>query len=139
MQHEATSADLAKYRLEKTRVMLADARLLFEANQLASANNRAYYCIFHTIRAVLALREMDFRKHSAVISAFNRDYIREGIFDRSFGTIINNASLIRNHSDYDDFYLCSHSETSELIADASVFLEAVTEYLRGQGCLLSKL
>ena len=35
-----------------------------------SANNRAYYSIFHAIRSVLALDGFDSKKHSGVISEF---------------------------------------------------------------------
>lgn len=134
MLPESAPHALAVYRLEKARVLLSDAQLLFDARQWSSANNRAYYCIFHAMRAVLALRQMDFKKHSGVISAFGREYIHPGIFDRRFSTIINNASIIRNHSDYDDFYICSGEETKQLIIDAEDFLHAVAKHLADQGC-----
>lgn len=129
MLPESAPRDLAFYRLSKAKEMLKDASLLYDADQWSSANNRAYYSIFHGMRAVLALRQMDFKKHSAVIGYFNREYIHAGIFSREYLTIINNASIIRNHSDYDDFYLCSKEETHELIEDARRFLAAVEEYL----------
>ena len=88
------------------------------------------------MRAVLALEQRDFKKHSAVIAAFHRDYIHSGAFDRRFSAVISNASIIRNHSDYDDFYICSREETDELIRDAGDFLAAVTGFLRQQGCAL---
>ena len=50
-----TSNDLANYRLERAKLDLADAELLFQENSLLSANNRAYYAIFHAINAVHAL------------------------------------------------------------------------------------
>ena len=34
-----------------------------------------------------------------------------------------------NHSDYDDFYICSIKETEELITGAQKFSEAIKEYL----------
>lgn len=138
MRPESAPHDLAVYRLEKARVLLSDAQLLFDAHQWSSANNRAYYCIFHAMRAILALRQMDFKKHSGVISAFGREYIHTGLFDRRFSTVINNASIIRNHSDYDDFYICSGEETKQLIADAADFLEAVAKYLIKQGCNITE-
>ena len=88
------------------------------------------------MRAVLALEQKDFKKHSAVIAEFNREFIHSGAFDHEFLTIINHASIIRNHSDYDDFYLCSSEETNELIADARRFLDAVSAYLIKQGCTI---
>lgn len=134
MLPEAAPMELANYRLSKAEALIQDAKLLYDADQWASANNRAYYSLFHAMRAVLALRQMDFKKHTAVISTFHRDYINTGAFDRRFSTVITNASIIRNHSDYDDFYICSQEETNDLIRDVQDFLGAVQDYLKSQGC-----
>jgi len=47
-----------------------------ENEDYASANNRAYYSIFHAMRAVLALEQKDFKKHSAVIAQFTQSYLK---------------------------------------------------------------
>ena len=47
---DITIADLSRYRLHKAGEMLVSARRDVEAEDYASANNRAYYCIFHTMR-----------------------------------------------------------------------------------------
>ena len=51
---------LSKYRLERAGEMLKTARRDLDAGDYASANNRAYYCIFHAMRATLALRQCQF-------------------------------------------------------------------------------
>ena len=63
--------DLSKYRLARAGEMLKTACRDLEAEDYASANNRAYYCIFHAMRAVLALTGEDYKKHSGVISRFS--------------------------------------------------------------------
>ena len=95
----------------------------------ASANNRAYYCIFHAIRAVLALDGEDFKKHSAVIARFTLNYLKTGILPRDYGTLIANAALIRNRSDYEDFFICSVEDTNRLIEGAKRFLDDVRKYV----------
>ena len=62
--------NLSQYRLDKAAEMLAAAQRDAREQDYASANNRAYYCIFHTMRAVLALDGEDYKKHTAVISRF---------------------------------------------------------------------
>ena len=101
---DAARIDLSKYRLERAGEMLKTARRDLDAGDYASANNRAYYCFFHAMRAVLALDNMDFKRHSAVISCFNQRYVATDLFDRSYGAKFANAFTVRNHSDYDDFY-----------------------------------
>lgn len=53
---------LVKYRLEQSKENLEEAEALFNINKFKGANNRAYYAIFHAIKAVLALEQTDFKK-----------------------------------------------------------------------------
>lgn len=122
--------DLSKYRLNKAAEMLETAKRDLAAGDYASANNRAYYCIFHAMRAVLALNGEDFKKHSAVIAKFAQEYLKTDILPRELSKVISNASLIRNRSDYEDFYVCSISDTEMLVSDAESFLKTVSGYLK---------
>ena len=126
---DITLIDLSKYRLEKSGDMLLTAMRDADSKDFASANNRAYYCIFHAMRAVLALDGLDYKKHSAVISQFTISYLKSGILPREYGKLITNASLIRNRSDYEDFYICSIEDTKRLLDGAKDFLASVTAYL----------
>ena len=73
--HSDKSRTLALYRLERAKELIDDSRRLFESGSYKSSNNRAYYAIFYAMRAVLALDEVDFKKHSGVIQYFQREYI----------------------------------------------------------------
>lgn len=126
---EKTRIDLSKYRLQKARETLTSSRRDWDAEDYASANNRAYYCIFHAMRAVLALDGEDYKKHSAVIARFTQNYLKTEVFPREYGKLISNASLIRNRSDYEDFYTCSIADTESLISGAAAFYDDVRRYL----------
>lgn len=67
---------LSKYRLEQAGELLTSAMKNLEIGELKTANNRAYYCVFHAMRAVLALDEEDFKKHSGVIAYFREHYVK---------------------------------------------------------------
>ena len=121
--------DLSKYRLSRAGDMLKTARRDLEAEDYASANNRAYYCIFHAMRATLALTGEDYKKHSGVISRFSELYLKTKLLPPELSRTISMASIIRNRSDYEDFYICSIKDTKKLVSDASVFLETVTAFL----------
>lgn len=123
------SITLSKYRLEQAKEFLESAIKNLEMNEYKTANNRAYYSVFHSMRAVLALDEVDFKKHSGVIAYFRENYIKTKIFDRNCSDIISSTSLIRNKSDYDDFYIAEKNETIEQIENAKVLYEAVEKYL----------
>ena len=127
---DMTLIDLSKYRLAKAEETLETAKRDMNAEDYASANNRAYYCIFHAMRAVIALDGEDYKKHSAVIARFTMNYLKTEILSREYGKRISNASLIRNRSDYEDFYICSIEDTQKLVEGAEDFLRSVTAYLQ---------
>lgn len=47
--------NISNLRLEKAHECLRDAKFLLEANSFKGSANRAYYAVFHAMRAVLAL------------------------------------------------------------------------------------
>ena len=130
--HDITKVELSKYRLEKSKETLATAKRDLAAEDYAPANNRAYYSVFHAMRAVLALDGEDYKKHSAVIARFTLLYLKPEIIPREFGKLIYNASLIRNKSDYEDFYICSIEDTKKLVSGAEQFYECIKNYLQTQ-------
>lgn len=110
MEYE-TIESFAKYRIEKAEETLKSAKLLYDNNDFTGANNRAYYAIFYAIRAVLALEEIDFKRHKDVIAYFNQHYINKEIFPKKIGKKIAQAQRVREDSDYDDKYEPSAEKT----------------------------
>jgi len=129
MQPDQTSSDLASARLQQARECLQTAEVDIAAGLFKAAANRSYYCIFHTMRALLALDRFDSKKHSGVITAFRQKYIKTGIFDSKFSDIVGKAFTARNKSDYQDFYVISKDDVAAQIENAKTFLTAVEEYL----------
>ena len=127
--HSEKIKTLSRYRLEQAEEFLNSAVKNVNMNEYKTANNRAYYSIFHAMRAVLALDEVDFKKHSGVIAYFREHYIKNGVFTRKCSDIISSASLIRNKSDYDDFYIAEKAETMEQIENAKIFFGYIKTYL----------
>ncbi|MCL2427510.1 MAG: HEPN domain-containing protein [Oscillospiraceae bacterium] len=120
---------LMRVRLGRAHECLESASREIAAGAYKEAANRSYYCMFHSIRAVLALDGVDFRKHSGVIADFNQRYIKTGIFPKEFSKTIRNAFEVRNDSDYDDYYVISKEEVAQQIRNAESFLEAVEKYV----------
>ena len=120
---------LAKYRLEQAKENLEEAEVLYEINKFKGASNRAYYSIFHAIKAILALEETDFKKHSSVIAYFNKEYISKNVFTRELGKRVNEARIYREKSDYVDFYIFSKEKCKEQIDTAKLMIENAETYL----------
>lgn len=127
---DAKWRELSDYRIGAAKETLVTARLLYENARYKDSVNRSYYAIFHSMRAVLALEGADYKKHSGVIAHFREKYIKPGIFPNELSRIIGQASLIRNQSDYEDFFLVSTEDAKKQLLDAEKFYSAVCAYLR---------
>ena len=122
--------DLSKYRLEQARENLEEAEALFKIRKYKGASNRAYYSIFHAMTSVLALRQIDFKKHSSVIAYFNKEYFAKNIFPRELGKGVSEASFFREKSDYVDFYIVTRDECNKQIETAKKMIECVEKYIK---------
>lgn len=120
---------LSKYRIERAREDLEASKLLFENNLFSQSLNRSYYAIFHSVRAVFVYEKFDSRKHSGIISYFNKKYIKEGIFDKEYSKILMGAEKIRNKSDYNDFYIASKEDALDQVIGAKDFIDTMERYI----------
>ena len=125
-----TIEGFSKYRLNKAKETLETAKMIFkDGKDFTSANNRAYYAIFYAIRAVLAIKEVDFKRHKDVLSYFNKEYVNKEIFPKTIGRRISQAQRIREDSDYDDEYEPSFEKTEQQIKTAQELIELVENYI----------
>ena len=83
--------DLALHRLTV-------AKEDFIGKHFRAANNRAYYSIYHSITAVLALEQVAFKRHKDTIAYFNKEYVKTEKFSRQLGRRIGRAQEIRHAS-----------------------------------------
>lgn len=132
---ERSVKELSKYRFECCCEALEDAMIMYKAGRYKNALNRAYYSIFHAIRAVNALDGFDSSKHSGVIAHFNQNYVKAEIFPRDASKFIKLASEKRESADYLDFFVASREEAKAQIDRAETFLRWVETYLRGESVL----
>ena len=121
--------ELSQYRISRAADDLESAKIMLDAGKANAAANRAYYAIFHSMRAVFALDRKDYSKHSAVISFFSKDYILTGHFDKEYSKTIKLAEMLRSTGDYADYQDASHDEAEEVIQRALKFYAAVKTYI----------
>ena len=126
------SKELVKHRLEQAKEDLIASKALYDLKLYKSSNNRAYYSIFHSIKAIFALEPIDFKRHKDVIGYFNKNYVHTEIFPKSIGRKIMKASKIREDSDYDDEFIVKSEDTLEQIQTAEEMIKLVEEYINNK-------
>lgn len=122
---------LAKARIERAKELLEEAKLLLESGKCKSANNRAFYSIEKSMKALLASKEIDADSHNGCLRQFNVHFIKDSVGGFGSGDYkrVADAQRIRNNSDYDDFYIADKQECSNQVATAEEFLKKAEEFL----------
>ena len=126
------SKELVNHRLEQAKEDLIASKALYDLKLYKSSNNRAYYSIFHSLKAVFALEPVDFKRHKDVIAYFNKNYVHTEIFPKSMGRRIADASKIREDSDYDDEFVVKIEDTFAQIQTAEDLIKLVEEYIKSK-------
>ena len=124
--------DLCNYRIDQAKETINVAKLCFENGHYKDAINRAYYAAFYAVKAVLALDNIDFKRHKDVIATFNRDYIASGMYEKEIGRLLSRLQKKRENSDCDDFYIASKEEAEDQIKFAEQIVMSITNKIGKQ-------
>ena len=124
--------DLCIYRMRSAIETLWVSALCLESQHYKDSINRSYYAAFYAVKAVLALEEVDFKRHKDAVAYFNKTYVATDIFSREIGKKLGRLKQERETSDYDDFYIASAADATEQYAAAEFIITEVKQYLDGQ-------
>lgn len=124
---------LAKIRFDRAKELLEESKELLKKGAYKSANNRAFYAIEKSIKALLATELIEVATHNGALKQFNFAFIYkgDGTFSPEDYQKIARAEQIRNASDYDDFYLASKEETRQQVENAGYIVAKVEAYILG--------
>jgi len=109
---------LSLARLKRAKQHLKSARDLLRNDDFADSVSRSYYAIFQAARALLALEGTESRKHSGVISLFNRLFVKTGKVAKRLGVIVKDARRSREMADYTELAEFPRDDAEGQIADA---------------------
>lgn len=124
--------DLSNYQYQSALETLEAAKLCFNNRHYKDAINRSYYAAFYAVKAVLALDEIDFKRHKDAVGYFNQNYVATEIFVKETGKKLGRLQKKREASDYDDFYLASKEEAEEQLLAAEYIIKNVSTYLQNE-------
>ncbi len=119
--------DLAKYRLEKARNTLSDAKKYINNATLESTVNRIYYAMFYAVNALLITKGLASSKHSGVLGLFNREVVKKGLIERRFGKFYSDMLNNRQEGDYKDFVKFEREDVEEWLKKAEEFIAKIEE------------
>lgn len=132
MNQPAGLQDKLERMLARARSDLALARLAWENEFYNGATSRAYYAVFHALKALLLSQELVLSKHAAVLSAFHREFIKTAIFPARFGKIADRLFNDRMLGDYSYDREISPAQAQEDVSAAEEVVEGIVAYLKKQ-------
>jgi len=129
MKNENIKA-LVEYRLEQAEESLKAAELLLRAGMPRPSVSRTYYAMFYAVLALLAVRKKESSRHGGVISLFDKEYVKPGIFPKEFSKWLHDAFNLRQRSDYTVQYIPSSEEAENLLMQARSFVDGILKQLK---------
>lgn len=89
-----------RYWWKKAEESLESAHRELKAESYSYAMNRIYYAAFYGASAALLDRQVSFKKHSGVRSAFHRLFIKTDLIDVEYGKLYDQLFEDRQEGDY---------------------------------------
>lgn len=116
--------------IEKSQRAIKSAAREFNAGDYDYACSRAYYAVFYLLEGVLLLDNKRFTKHSAVISVFNKDYVKTGVFPIEFSKHVKYLLKRREIGDYSFSMRVGMEDAKNCISKAQKTFAVISEYLK---------
>ena len=115
--------------LGKAERMLQAAEGALKDGLVESAASRAYYAAFHAIQALLKSIDQIYSKHSGVIAAFHREFVKTGVFPPRFGKALTRLVKHREIGDYSYILELDPDQVEEDVQNAKEILDSIRRYL----------
>jgi uncharacterized protein (UPF0332 family) len=131
MTTDNNDLEIIKMMLKKGRKKLKSAVINFENECFDDCVSRAYYAVFHTISAVLMTKKITCSSHKETIGSFNKEFVKQGTFPKSFSKTIQKLFNERQSGDYDFGSSIGADIAEEDIEQVKEIVESCETYLTG--------
>ena len=130
MNEQQARKTLIRLWLDKAEDALASAVLETREGHMGFAVNRLYYGCFYAVTALLLQDGKQFSRHSAVMSEWNRSYVKTGKFDMRWSGFYQQLFNDRQESDYLPTTAFEHHDVEERIKQAEEFLRHIRSLIQ---------
>jgi uncharacterized protein (UPF0332 family) len=109
-------------------IRVAEAALAIDVRR--DAMSRAYYGIFHAIRALLLLEGAEPRTHAGVARMLGEQLVRTGKLDAKSGLLFARMQAYRQASDYAYAFAIDLDDARRELQEARAFVERATDVVQ---------
>jgi uncharacterized protein (UPF0332 family) len=121
---------LIQYRLNEADDSIKEAEVLLrEGMSMRAVMNRLYYALFYAVLALLQKEQLTTSKHSGVISRFDSEFVKKGVFDKELSKTLHRAFDLRHKGDYMEEAEVTKEDVDEMLPKVADFVSQVKDYL----------
>jgi len=124
--------ELINYRIRQAKETVSEVKILIENNLLKIAVNRIYYGMFYMVLALATKYNYQTSKHQQLIGWFNKNFVKTGKIDPTYGKMINDAFENRADSDYGVFVEFSAKDLSIMSNELESFIKELEKHIMNQ-------
>lgn len=117
--------DLSKYRMERAKESLEEAKLLGNKSHWNTTANRLYYACFYCASSYLVINNYQASTHSGIKNAFNKELIKSGLIEPKYGLLYNKLFNLRQDADYRDYRDVTEQEIRPMIDQVGALIEHI--------------
>ena len=118
-------SNLVKYKIDRAEETIEEARILIDNNKLFSAVNRIYYANFYILSALALKHGFSTSKHKQLIGWFNKTFVKPGIAEGKFSSILLRSFENRSEGDYGDFVKFNKEEVEVMFNEMKEFVREI--------------
>ena len=121
--------------IKKAKKFLKSAENLLKLGDFDSSVSRTYYSMFYSVEAILLTKNLKYKSHRGVISAFGEHFIKTNIFSKEMSDQLRNAMDKRNEGDYEYETAINKEEAKKLLQSGQEFVKIIIDYLKNNSFL----
>lgn len=129
MEKPSDKNTLINYWLDKSKRSIDAAEKEISFGNLDFSANRIYYAAFYAVSAGLISKGLLFKKHSAVRSAFHREFIKKNIIPKEFGLLYDSVLQDREDADYISFISIDENILKQEIKKVKELIKLMEDYV----------
>lgn len=123
--------------ISRAETSINAAKDLISSGYFDFASSRAYYAVFYAATAVLLSEDLQYGKHSGVISAIHKNFVKTGRLDQQLGKDLNWLFELRGVGDYGVTLHVPEDDAKKAVDAAKNFVYAAKRIIRQERDLTS--
>lgn len=118
---------MVELEIERAEKITEQFEILREQQYWDTLVNRMYYAAFHAVSALLIHSALHVHTHRGALNAFNKEFVRTGVFSIEEGHLFSKLEGLRERGDYNCFVDATEDEIVPMIEPLKALIEKIKQ------------